>query len=165
LIFSQVSGENRHMAYRKKVQGYSGEEKKMSEDIHMGLVAGTKTFAAYIKKKYMPENPNEEIPQQKKEKDDYYDIEFLFERASSLLGCDPEVFRAGRRITQVAKRNRDIMIYLLWKTGAFTNKEIAVYFGLGYSAVSRCVSNCNEMIKSDKAFKKGYNSVKSLIKM
>lgn len=52
----------RHVAYRRKVQGYSGEEKKMSENIHLGLVAGTNEFAKHIKKKYMPENPNEEIP-------------------------------------------------------------------------------------------------------
>jgi hypothetical protein len=57
------------------------------------------------------------------------------------------------------------MIYLLWKTGAFTNKEISSYFGLVYSAVSRRVTSCNEMIRSNKDFKKEYGVVKSLIKL
>lgn len=164
LILSQVSGEDKHAAYRRKVQGYSGEEKKMSEDIHMGLVAGTKKFALYIKKKYMPERPNEEIPQQKIKKEDY-DIEVLLDKASNMLECNFEVLKTSRRISQANKLNRDIMIYLLWKTGAFTNKEIASHFGLGYSAVSRRVSICKDMIRSNKDFTQGYYSVKSLIKM
>ncbi len=164
LILSQVSGDDRHVAYRRKVQGYSGEEKKMSENIHLGLVAGTKEFAKYIKKKHMPENPNEEIPQQKTVQDDY-DILSLLEKASSILECDVEEFKNARRISSADKLKRDLIVYLLWKTGAYTNKEIGVYFGLGYSAVSRCVSKCNNSFSTSKAFAKGYNRIKSLIKM
>ncbi len=68
----------------------------------MGLVAGTKNFAKHIKNKYMPKEPNEEIPQQKRKKDDF-EIEHLLEKASSILKCDIEVFKNSRRISQTAK--------------------------------------------------------------
>lgn len=164
LILSQVSGDDRHTAYRRRVQGYSGEKKKMSEEIHLGLVAGTKRFAKYIKKKYMPDEPSQEIPQQKMVQGDFQ-ILHLLERASEILACDIEEFKNSRRISHDNKLKRDIIIYLLWKTGAYTNKEIGDHLGLGYSAVSRCVSNCNELLNTSKAYKKGYNSIKSLIKM
>ena len=164
LILSQVSGEDKHAAYRRKVQGYSGEEKEIYEDIHMGIVAGTKKFAKYIKKKYMPEKPSEEIPQQKKKREEY-EAEAILNKAASLLECDIEVFKSSRRISPADKIKRDIMIYLLWKTDAFTNKEIASHFGLGYSAVSRRVTSCNDMIRSNKDFINGFGVVNSLIKM
>ncbi len=153
MILSQVSGDDRHVAYRRKVQGYSGEEKKMSEEIHLGLVAGTKKFAKYIKKKYMPDNPSEEIPQQKTVQDDFQILNLL-EQACEILECDIEEFKNARRISYGNKLNRDIIIYLLWKTGAYTNKEIGAHFGLGYSAVSRYVSHCNELCNTSKDFEK-----------
>ena len=164
LILSQISGDNKSIAYRRKVQTYSGEEKKVIEDVHMGLVAGTKKFARFIKNKHMPKEPNEEIPQQKSRKDDF-EIEHLLKKTSSILECDIKAFKNSRRISQTEKIKRDIMIYLLWKTGSFTNKEIASHFGIGYSAVSRRVSCCNNMIESNKDFKEGYKLVKSLIKI
>ncbi len=164
LVLSQVSGVDKHLAYRKKVQGYSGEEQKMSENIHLGLVAGTKKFAKYIKDKYLPANPDGEIPQQKQRSDDH-DISQLIKKASEILECDIEAYKKGRRINPADKIKRDLIVYMLWKTGAFTNKEIGSQLGLGYSAVSRCISNCNEMDDKNMAFKKGYGKVKSLIKM
>ncbi|KPA19010.1 toxin RelE [Candidatus Magnetomorum sp. HK-1] len=164
LILSQLNDDDRHKAYRKKVQRYSGEEKKISEEIHLGIVSGTKKFARFIKNKYMPENPSEEIPQQKHGKDDY-DIAELLSKAAEILSCDIDTYKIVRRIDPDNKLKRNLLVYLLWKTGAFTNKEIGVHFGLGYSAVSRCVSVSNEMVNNNKAFKEGYNKIKSLIKM
>ncbi len=112
----------------------------------------------------MPNEPSQEIPQQKMVQGDFQ-ILHLLEQVSEILECDIEEFKNTRRISQDNKLKRDIIIYLLWKTGAYTNKEIGVHLGLGYSAVSRCVSNCNELLNTSKTFKKGYNSVKSLIKM
>lgn len=164
LVLSQVSGVDRHRAYRKKVQGYSGEEQKMSENIHLGIVAGTKKFAKFIKDKYLPVNPAEEIPQQKQRSDDH-DILRLLEKASGILDCDIHEFKKAKRINPSDKLKRDILVYLLWKTGAFTNSEIGSHFGLKYSAISRCVSQCSEIYGKNKGFKKGYGKVKSLIKM
>jgi len=52
---------------------------------------------------------------------------------------------------------------MLWKTGAFTNKEIGSQLGLGYSAISCCISNSNEMYDKNMAFKKGDEELKSLL--
>jgi putative transposase len=50
LILSQFGGEDKHTAYRRKVQGYSSEEKKMSEDIHMGPCCWNKEVRKIHKK-------------------------------------------------------------------------------------------------------------------
>ena len=37
MILSQINGKDRNLAYRKKVQQYAGEEKKIAEDIQEKL--------------------------------------------------------------------------------------------------------------------------------
>ncbi len=84
-------------------------------------------------------------------------------QACDILECDIEEFKNARRISRDNKLKLDNIISLLWKTGAYTNKKIGTHVGLGCSAVSRCVSNCNELCNTSKAFKQKYNAVKSLI--
>ncbi len=48
LILSKVSGADQHQVYPEKFQRYSGEEQKMSENNHLGIIAGTKKFAIFI---------------------------------------------------------------------------------------------------------------------
>ncbi len=97
LVLSQVSGVDKHQAYRKKVQGYSGEEKKMLENIHLGLVTGTKKFAKSIKEKYLPDDLDCEILQQKPGIEDY-DIDRLIKKASEIIKCDIDEYKKARRV-------------------------------------------------------------------
>ncbi|MCF6248734.1 MAG: hypothetical protein L3J69_15465, partial [Desulfobacula sp.] len=153
-----------NLAYRIKVQRYAGEEKKIAEDIQLGLVVGTKNFAKYIKNKFIPECPDEEIPQQRTTNEEY-NITGLLNSASMIIGCDVEVFKKAGRISQKDKMNRDLLVYLLWKTGAFSNKEIGSCLGMSYSGVSRRVGIRIKNIKKDKEFKQQFDRIKSLIKM
>jgi predicted transcriptional regulator len=58
-----------------------------------------------------------------------------------------------------------LLIYLLWKTGRLSNKEIGNFFGLTYSAVSRYVKAINYRISAEPKIKEKYQNVKSLIKV
>jgi len=63
------------------------------------------------------------------------------------------------------KINRDLLIYLLWSTGWYSNQEIGNLFGLGYSSISRRVSIMKTMIAKDGKLKKRFTRLKSQIKM
>ena len=64
-ILSQFKGKDRHKAYRKKVQSYAKEEKKLWEDFRHGMIIGSKKFINKIRSTYLPEKPHKEIPQQR----------------------------------------------------------------------------------------------------
>ncbi|MDQ1273129.1 MAG: hypothetical protein QG591_1759, partial [Planctomycetota bacterium] len=60
--------------------------------------------------------------------------------------------------------NRDLLIYILWNTGWYNNKEIGNLFGLGYSSISRRVTIMKSMILKDGEIHKQLEEIKSLIK-
>ena len=164
LILSLVSGKDKHCAYREKVQEYSGEENRFLENIKLGIVVGTKEFASSIKKTYLPDNHNEEIPQQKITKEDM-DLESIINSAAAMIGCDIDELRNAKRIRPADKKNRDLLVYMAWKTGAFTNKEIGQQLGLTYSAVSYCVKTAEKLIAKDKTLEGDFRRLNSLFKM
>ncbi len=57
--------KNKHLAYRKVVQRYSMEETKIWEDFRHGFFLGSQKFVDRIKSKYLSENSEVEIPQQR----------------------------------------------------------------------------------------------------
>lgn len=164
LILSQLSDNDLNKAYRLKVQQYSNEAKDVAGDIHLGIVVGTKNYAKKIKKEFKPAIPDKEIPLQKKISTES-NMATIIDKASNILECDIDIFRNSQRISQKDKPNRDLIIFLLWKTGAYTNEEIGRQFGMTYSNVSRRMSIIKKTFNKDKEFKNRYEKIKSLIKM
>ena len=164
LILSFTDRENPHQSYRKIVQEYVGEEHRLFEDMHWGMVIGTLEFAKQIKSKFRPEQPDDEIPQQKARKSEY-DVDATLKQAAGILGCDIEIFRKSGRISQKDKTGRDLLLCLLWKTGALTNKEIGRYFGMTYSGVSRRIGIRRNQLKKKGEFKREFDRISALIKM
>ncbi|MCF6155918.1 MAG: hypothetical protein E3K36_11845 [Candidatus Brocadia sp.] len=64
----------------------------------------------------------------------------ILNKAAKVLKCDVNDFLQSPRISDSNKFNRDLLIYLLWSTGWYTNKEIGDLFSLGYSSISRRVT-------------------------
>ena len=104
------------------------------------------------------------MPQQIKLLKDH-DPKQLINRISKLLGCNLEAFRESLRISETDKADRDLMIYVLWNTGRFTNQKVAKLFGLSYSSVSRRVSIVRNRLREDKIFKAKLDRLNALIKM
>jgi hypothetical protein len=164
-IFSQVSGEDRHKAYRTEVQQYSEEKGSVWEDVKHGLVYGSKNFIDDIKARFLSDEPNAEIPQQR----DLLRIEEprqFIQKAAELLEVDLESMHGHKRLRSPdLKEQRDIVIYLLWKTGRLSNQTIGSMLGVTYSAVSKIVGGINERIRSDNTLRNKINQINSQFKV
>ena len=65
------------------------------------------------------------------------DPEILIGKAATLLNCDIDYFREAGRLMGVDRDKRDVIVYLLWKTGRYINQKIGELMVLSYSSVSR----------------------------
>ena len=68
-------------------------------------------------------------------------------RASAVLGRDLDRFRETGRLYGEEREDRDILVYLLWEKGAFSNEEIGGFFGISYSAVSHIVRRVKSQMR------------------
>jgi REP-associated tyrosine transposase len=164
-ILSQFNNEqDRHGAYRQNAQIDSKEKQSLWEDLHYGILLGTKSFREKIKNRYLPDSPHAEIPAQKHLKKNI-DADAVIIEAAKILNCDPQRYRMAGRIASADKLNRDMLIYLLWNMGELTNKQIGEKFDLTYSAVSRRVGIFKDLLKDNPALQDKLNQIKSLIKI
>jgi len=131
---SQFGGRGRRKAYREKVQGYGGEEKRIFEDLRHGFLLGGKEFIERMRMRYLGKGVNREIPQQRKVMRDR-DLKGLVKRATTFLGINLEGIEGRRRVRGSDDENRDLLIYLFWEDGRYRGQEIGDMFGLGYSSV------------------------------
>ena len=165
MILSQFKNtNNRNKAYREKAQKYSEEESQIWEDLKYGIILGSKNYVSKIKSAYLPDSPDSEIPQQKimaKE----INSDKLLDVAAEHLKCNLERFKQAPRISSREKQDRDILMYLLWKTGRLTNKTIGSIFGVTYSSVSHSIGKLNAKLKKDKALRYKIDRIYSLFKI
>ena len=89
----------------------------------------------------------------------------ILEKAAKILKCNTNDFLQSPRICHSDKLNRDLLIYILWNTGWYNNKEIGNLFGLGYSSISRRVTIMKSMILKDGEIHKQLEEIKSLFKV
>ncbi len=135
LILSYFKDPNLQKQYREKVQRYAAEEKRLLEDLRHGLILGAQSFVEEIRRRFLPDTPHKEFPQQRQLAGDFHPEEFLA-GISKALQVDLERYISAKRLRGADKQNRDIMVYLLWNTGRLTNEEIGELFGMSFSAVS-----------------------------
>jgi len=164
LILSFFPGTDSRRAYREKVQRYAEEEKRLWEDFRHGFIVGTEQFVDKIKSKYTSKRPHREVPQQRGIVG-RVDVEVFLNSASRLLECDLKRIRQAGRLYGKEKEGRDLLIYLLWERGAFTNGEIGEYFEVTYTAVSHIARKVKGQLNKDRDYVKEYDTIKSQIKM
>lgn len=164
LILAQFSTKERHRLYREKVQRYSKEEKQLWEDFRHGLYLGTREFVEDLKSTFLPDSVHAEVPQQAKLLR-LSNPKVLLEKAARILDCNVADYRSSLRISEPHRDNRDLLIYLLWKTGLYKNHEIGKLFGLTYSSISRRVNITRSRTSNDSKFKQQFKQLKSQIKM
>jgi hypothetical protein len=164
LILSQFNGKNKRQGYRQRVQQYSDEKTSIWDDVRHGLFFGTQGFIDLIRHTHPKAEPNGEILQQRQVLNDRTLGEFLG-CGAEILGCDLVKLKQTRRITNSDKTNRDLLIYLLWQTGRFTNSRIGEPLGLTHSSVTRRVHALRERLERDDEVKSRYEKVKSQIKV
>ncbi|MFC1811890.1 transposase [Thermodesulfobacteriota bacterium] len=164
LILSQFGTQNPHQAYRKKVQNYSGEEASLFEDLRYGLFLGTNSYADRLKKQFVKATPQSDLPQKVRLVKDI-NTETTLDKLAQALNCRVDKFRKSLRISNADKMNRDLMLYLLWNSGIFKNREIGELLGLSYSSVSRRAAMVRQSIQRDERLLKKVQQLSALIKL
>ena len=74
-------------------------------------------------------------------------------------------FKKGGRLYGEDKENMDLLVFLLWERGAYTNAEIGEVFGVGYTAVSHIVKKVKDKMKSHRDYREKYALINSQVKM
>ena len=163
LILSQIHGTDKHQQYRQKAQRYSDEHRRIWEDIRHGFIYGSKKFVKQIKDRYICGDPDPALPQQNSIIKDTDPVQLL-SSASNLLQCDLEKVKNSPRVCEADKSKRDILLYLLWQEGKYTNLQIGALLGLTHSSVSRRVAIIRKKIAKDQRFENQISIIKEQIK-
>ena len=163
LILSFFEGGNKHQGYREKVQNYAGEESRLWEDFRHGVILGSERFVEKIRSLRAGAVPPKEVPQRRKVLASIDPTEAV-RKSSALLGREMEEYSAGNRLRGEVKKDRDVMIYALWKTGLFKNEQIGRLFGISYSAVSHVIADVKRN-KKDPAVRSKFGKIISQFKM
>jgi len=164
-ILSYYSKRKRNEEYRLQVQSYAKEKKKIWEDVSHDLFMGSQEYIEKMSQKFLEKGGgNKEVPQQKEVlKTENYKNKIF--KTANALGFKMEVVRERGRVRDEDKEGRDILIYLLWEEGIYTNIEIGKLFGLGYSAISRRVGLMRPRLLKERKLKKKYRDASMLIKI
>ncbi len=164
VILKQYNVKDKRRAYRQKVQKYSDEKNRIWEDVCHGLIYGSQNFVDKIKSNYLSDQSLDELPQLRSMLKGT-EPGMILNKAAGILGYSVESFKHSRRISETDKGNRDLLIYFLWETGLYTNREIGELFGLTYSSISRRVNIIKERILIKRPLNKNFQQLKSLIKV
>lgn len=166
LILEQFAGEGKEQCrlYREKVQRYSKEEKELWEDFRHGCFLGSKKFVTQIRKTHLPEKPHDEIPGQKQIAGSF-EPKIILRKAADILHCDLKRVVKSGRLSGLEKDQRDLLIYIIWKTGRLTNAKIGELFGVTYSSVSHSVRAAQAKLKKDTNLRSIFNIVNSQFKI
>jgi REP element-mobilizing transposase RayT len=164
LILSHFDLPDPHRAYREKVQGYAQEERCLWEDFRHGFIMGSKQFAESVRNRFLPEQLDTELTQQRHLARDK-ELSGALKTAAQWLGCDLPHLISKRRVSRADKEMRDLLIYWLWKSGLFRNEHIGTLFGLTYSAVSHSVQGMKNKLQSDKNLRALFTALNSQFKV
>ncbi|MCP5005974.1 MAG: addiction module toxin RelE [Planctomycetes bacterium] len=163
-IYSLFGTRGKHKAYREMVKSNSREENRIWEDFRNGIVLGSQKFANRIKSKYLSGGKDVGIPQRRKTLRKS-NPEAILRKAAKALKCDLEDLIQASRISGADKHDRDMLIYILWSTGMYSNQEIGDLFDLGYSSISRRVGIMEAIMSKDEKTKRRFASIKAQIKV
>lgn len=164
LILAHFSSDHPQAAYRRKIQRYANEEKRIWEEVKSGIAYGSQEFIDHLKKLFLDETADAELPQRNRLLRDLDPLQ-LAERCATALGLDLQRVRSMRRVTDHERTRRDMLIYFLRNNGRLSNQQIASLLSLTYSNISRRVSVFKTGMDDDKRLRKEYQRLKSQIKV
>jgi REP element-mobilizing transposase RayT len=163
-ILDYLASADPQKAYRKKMQEYAEESQSVWENVKHGLIYGSRDFVEKLKARYLKGEKHTELPQHNSLFREF-DPEVMLKKASDVLGLDIEAARNAGKMRDSEKEKRDLLIYLLWKTGRYSNQEIGTLFRLTYSSISRSVKAINTRIFDKQRLKEQYQLLNSHFKV
>jgi putative transposase len=160
VILSYFKGADKHKQYRKKVQKYVEEEKRLLEDVHHGMILGAKKFVNKIRKQFLPDMPHSDLPQQK-QLAKHINLDDLLKKSAKVVQIDLDKCVQTKRLRGIDKHKRDLLVYLLWNKGLMTNEKLGRVFNISYSAISHSVRVFKEKMINDKKVKNQFDKINS----
>ena len=161
LILSQFEARpDREKSYREKVQKYAKQEKRLLEDIRHGLILGSKHFVEKIRRQHLPSKLESEVPQQHQIANRFDPTDFL-NKAERILKCDVKRFVKAKRLAGNEKDIRNLLLYIIWRSGRLKNYQIGNLFGISYSAVSHAVKSIRARLPEDKKLQANFKQLNS----
>lgn len=113
-----------------------------------GFIFGSQEFVAWLKVKFLPAEPDIEIPQQRKLRK-CFDPNEMAADIARITSSDIDSFKATGKICSSRRLERDLILYILWQTGLFTNQQIADVFNLSFSMVSHAVHGFRKKLRGN----------------
>ena len=163
VILSYFSGADVHGQYRKKVQQYAEEEKRLLEDLHHGFILGAKNFVKQIRDQFLPDKPHAALPQQKQLKKDIQ-LDKIATRAAQIVELDLDRAIQATRLRGSDKLKRDAVLFALWKRGV-NIEELGRFFNITGSAVSHSVRTFQNEMKQDSKLKSQFDTLNSQFRL
>ena len=153
LILAHSSSEDPRRAYRRRVSYHleNGMQYDLTDYKH-NLIYGSDRFAEEIKNRFLHKHPDVDMPQQRSL---YRTIapKPLAAKLARVLKCNLGQIRRAPRVRADQKRDRDMIVYFMWNSGLFSNRQIGEQVGLSYSMVSRAASDYRKALERDDALK------------
>ena len=87
----------------------------------------------------------------------------ILKKAKDILGSKIVDYKKARRLRGHERDKRDIIVWLLWGSGSYTNGQIGEYIGLTQSSVSRRLDHTRRSIGEGK--NKLIHQLKTIIKV
>jgi len=75
------------------------------------------------------------------------------------------VLSRGNERKDIFRDDRDLLVYLIWKTCILTDEEAGRLFGMTYSAISHMLSSMRTRMQKEPDLRVKYNHTYSLCKM
>ena len=92
-----------------------------------------------------------------------YDPNEILTKAEDILGSKIVDYKKARRLREHERDKRNIIVWLLWRSESYTNRQIGEYIGLTQSSVSRRLDHKRRSIEAGK--NKLIHQVKTIIKV
>lgn len=164
MILSQFGNKHKHRQYREKVQNYADEKKDLWEDLRYGILLGSHKFVERIKERHLPSKTDTSVPQQTRiaKTSDHDDLLHIAEKTLHVKVWD---LKNAGRVYGEKKDKRDLMVFLLWKSGNISNKKIGRYFNITHSAVSHAVRSFQIRLQNNPDLKARYDELNSQFKL
>jgi hypothetical protein len=164
LILNRSNAKDKHKAYREKVQRYAKEEARLWEDFRHGFIIGTGEFVKQLRASCVTDEPDSDMPQQRRICRSV-DLSILLDKWSAVLNVDTQKMRKAVRVAKMDKEPRDLLVYLLWDNGLFTNYQIGDILGLSYSTISQIVGHVRQRLSEDTKLQKRVEKIKTISKV
>ena len=164
LIAALMESEHPHLVYRQNIQRYADEIDCACEDVKHGLLYGSQKFVEACKNRFLKDRKDAELPQHNRlYRDD--EPEHLARKAAEGFGFDIDSALLPNSRLRQGIHQRDMVIYYLWETGKWSNRQIGDVVQLTHSSISRRVSLYRAAILEDPAKREEYVRLRAKIKV